>query len=245
MIRAFVIFALCLLVVGCSFAPRARFSFSDIGRKVGSNEWLDVDQNEKSDFALGYDAAGNVDRVQYDDNEDGTPDRVYRLADYADDDVPHVVLLLDSLPYQVLADRYAAGDFRWFHAPVKMIAPFPSITEICYTELFHAPPLPGVIDTQFDPRLGQRRSRLLGPAGRTREDGRDAAVRQHAGKQPGAPAAGGRQAGILAGILTLRVTDEDDHHGRRRFETGVTAAPACRRHTPRRGRPGACEGSRP
>ena len=27
-----------------------------------------------------------------------------------------------------------------------MIAPFPSLTEICYSDVLHAPPLPGVID---------------------------------------------------------------------------------------------------
>lgn len=115
---------------------------------------MDVDQNGKADFAVG------ADRVAYDDNEDGAADRIYRFADYADADLPHVIILLDSVPYSAFVNRYENGDFAWFKPPVKMIAPFPSLTEICYTEIFNAPPLPGVIDTQFDPRLGRYRGDL-------------------------------------------------------------------------------------
>src|SRR5205085_7263069 len=50
--------------------------------------------------------------------------------------------------------------FRWFGPPQKMIAPFPSLTEICYSAILHAPPLPGVIDQYFDPRDGQRKAML-------------------------------------------------------------------------------------
>jgi hypothetical protein len=47
-----------------------------------------------------------------------------------------------------------------FGSPAKIIAPFPSLTEICYTDFLHAPPLPGVIDQHYDPRIGKRRDAL-------------------------------------------------------------------------------------
>jgi hypothetical protein len=37
-----------------------------------------------------------------------------------------------------------------------VISPFPSLTEICYTELLHAPPLPGMIDTFYAEGRGRR-----------------------------------------------------------------------------------------
>ena len=35
--------------------------------------------------------------------------RIYRLADYPIGSVPHVILLLDSLPYETMRERYAAA----------------------------------------------------------------------------------------------------------------------------------------
>ena len=87
-------------------------------------------------------------------------DREYRLDDYTDASVPHLVLMLDSIPFETMAQRYAAGDFRWFDPPRKMIAPFPSLTEVCFSDVLRAPPLPGFIDQYFDPRDQQRKDIL-------------------------------------------------------------------------------------
>ena len=40
-----------------------------------------------------------------------------------------------------MRERYEAGDFRWFDPPQKMIAPFPSMTQVCYSDVLHCPPL--------------------------------------------------------------------------------------------------------
>lgn len=145
---------------GCSFAPRDRLTFPThpIERSADA-EWFDVDRDGRRDFAIQR-VGDDVQSLLYDDDQDGTVDRVYHLADYDERTLPHVVILLDSIPWQVMADRYAAGDFRWFRPPVKTIAAFPSLTEICYSEAFHAPPLPGVIDAQYDSRRRKHRDGL-------------------------------------------------------------------------------------
>ena len=140
-------------------APSERLSFpTGPLAERGSETWYDVDGDGKADFALVKNDAGRVNRLLYDDDEDGKPDREYKFDDYPDNQVPHAVILLDSIPFQLMADRYAAGDFRFFSEPQKVIAAFPSLTEVCYTEVLNAPPLPTVIDTQYDPRLGDYRS---------------------------------------------------------------------------------------
>ncbi|HWP41481.1 MAG TPA: hypothetical protein VNL70_11185, partial [Tepidisphaeraceae bacterium] len=116
--------------------------------------WFDVSGDGRADFAISF-SDGRLDQLLYDDDQDGLPDRAYRPADYANQQVPHVILLLDSIPYQTVADRYQAGDLRWFDAPQKLIAPFPTLTEICFSDVFHAPPLPGIIDRHYDPRTGE------------------------------------------------------------------------------------------
>jgi hypothetical protein len=41
-----------------------------------------------------------------------------------------------------------------------MIAPFPSLTEICFSDVLHCPPLPGAIDQYFDPRDEESKNNL-------------------------------------------------------------------------------------
>lgn len=154
--------ALCLLAcsIGCT-APRERLTFPKSPLKQSGNYvWYATHGDGRADFALSLDAKGNVDAVCYADHRDGKLDRVYRLADYADRDVPHVIIFLDSIPYQSLVDFYNAGHLRFFHEPQKVIPPFPSLTEICYSDVMHAPPLPGMIDQSYDPRRNARRTQF-------------------------------------------------------------------------------------
>jgi hypothetical protein len=124
---------------------------------AGDHVWYDVSRDGRGDFALRRDAAtARIDAVCYDDDEDGLVDRAYKLADYAGGRVPHLIVLLDSVPYAAVDARYQAGDFRWFEPPRKVIAPFPSLTEVCFTALLHAPPLPGMIDQYVHPTAGRR-----------------------------------------------------------------------------------------
>jgi hypothetical protein len=160
--RLVALLAVALFIGGCSFAPHERLTFPKAPvRTDGRVTWYDVNRDGRADFAIVLNNDGRIDQLMYDDDQDGLPERSYYLSDYANEDVPHVVILLDSIPYQTLADRYAAGDFRWFDPPMKMIAPFPSLTETCYSDIFNAPPLPAMIDNQYDPRLGEHRGDLF------------------------------------------------------------------------------------
>lgn len=142
-----------MILGGCG-APGGRLTFPY--RPVvasASSQWFDVDRNGRDDFALAFDPAGKLEALHYDDDEDGRPDRTYRPRDFSADSVPHLVILLDSVPFARVAERHAAGEFRWFDGPpTKVIPPFPSLTEVCYTELLRAPPLPGLIDQHYDAR---------------------------------------------------------------------------------------------
>jgi hypothetical protein len=152
--------ALALLQLGC--VPRDRLTFPYRPLKASAEpQWFDMDGDGRKDFSIAFDPAGQrVESLGYDDDHDGQPDRVYRLADYAPDRVPHLVILLDSIPYHLVEERYRDGEFRWFAPPQKVIPPFPSLTEICYTDVLHAPPLSGMIDQYYDRRNGKVHSGL-------------------------------------------------------------------------------------
>jgi hypothetical protein len=154
MIRRLVPLILTAFLTACS-APRARLSFPYRTLKPSPDpQWFDVDHNQKNDFAITFDSSGRVDALCYDDDEDGHIDRVYHLRDYADSEVPHLILLLDSVPYACVAERYAAGEFRFFPPPQKVIAPFPTLTEVCFADLLHAPPMPSMTDQHYDRAAG-------------------------------------------------------------------------------------------
>jgi hypothetical protein len=138
-----------ILSIGC--APRARLTFPQHPLETrGEWQWFDVNHNGRGDFAIARDA------IAYDDDEDGTLDRIFHLHDFRNEDVPHLILLLDSLPFELVAEHYRAGEFPWFDPPQKIIAPFPTMTKIAYTQLLHAAPTGGMIDRYYDFSRGRR-----------------------------------------------------------------------------------------
>ena len=122
---------------------------------ANSRVWYDVDRDFTADFALVSDDNQRLESLAYDDDGDGEPDRVYDLADYALDEVPHLIILLDSIPFDAVREYYAKSSnpvWTRFHEPAKVIAPFPSSSALCFSAILHAPPMPGMINRHFDSR---------------------------------------------------------------------------------------------
>ena len=141
---------LCILACGCA-APSDRLTFPRKPIDVSSRGFFyDVHHHGRADFALLSNPSGRVNAVAYDDAGTGRFNRIYSLDEYANDDVPHLIILLDSIPYHSMVERYEAGGFRWCDRPQKVIPPFPSLTEVCYSKLLGAPPLPGFVDDYYD-----------------------------------------------------------------------------------------------
>jgi hypothetical protein len=143
--------------LGCT-SPRDRLTFP---RAPVEAHAYDTRGDGRVNFTLLLDERGRVNRLAYDDDADGTADRIYRLSDYDNARVPHVIILLDSIPYQAVADRYAAGHFRFFDPPQKLIPPFPSLSEQIFSQILQAPPLPGMIDGYYDARSNQVSSGVM------------------------------------------------------------------------------------
>ncbi|MDB5293660.1 MAG: hypothetical protein JWL69_4901 [Phycisphaerales bacterium] len=145
-----VLFCSVALLVGCS-APSGRIDFpAKPLERSPRGLFYDIHHTGRADFALMPDEHGKLDVLGYDHDGDGKFDRLYRLSDYANEDVPHLIVLLDSIPYQKLTEAYAAGRLAWFDPPAKVIPPFPTLTELIFTKVLGAPPLPGMIDQYYD-----------------------------------------------------------------------------------------------
>lgn len=152
--------ALLLTVSGC-VAPSARLSFPTAPVSSTSTERrYDMDRDGRIDFVFAADESGRFDVLAYDDDQDGTTDRVYRISDYAPGTVPHLIILLDSIPYEIAAERWREGNWSWFDPPRKVIPPFPTMSPVIFTRLIGAEPLPAPINEYYDRVRGRKKSRL-------------------------------------------------------------------------------------
>ncbi|MGI9014420.1 MAG: hypothetical protein ACR2GY_09255 [Phycisphaerales bacterium] len=145
-----------------SCAPPGRLSFPSAPLERTDTGWLyDVDRNGVVDFSLAADESGALDLLAYDDDEDGHVDRIYRLSAYEDDAVPHVIIMLDSIAFRTAAMMYDQGELPLFHSPVKVIPPFPSMSEVIFATLLHTAPQPGMINRHYDRRTGATNNMIL------------------------------------------------------------------------------------
>src|SRR5499426_2038946 len=77
-----------------------------------------------------------------------------------------LVIVLDGVPYQTVAELRAEGRFRRFKNPARMISMFPSLTNVAMIEILHAEDSPGYEDHYYDREsnqiLGAIQDRLQG-----------------------------------------------------------------------------------
>jgi hypothetical protein len=69
-----------------------------------------------------------------------------------------LVIILDGVPYETIAELKAEGRFRHFKAPARMISTFPSLTNPAMVEILQHEDSPGYEDHYYD----RERNRLLG-----------------------------------------------------------------------------------
>lgn len=170
MIRASIFIPLIITTIGGCIAPNERLSFPAAALEVSpSARRFDTNGNGKTDFSIEADQNGRLVVLSYDDDEDGRADRIYRLSEYAADEVPHLIILLDSIPFQAVADRYRDGSSgssgssggTWFDPPQKVIPPFPTMSPIIFSRMLGAPPLPGMINQYYDRNADHRVNRVF------------------------------------------------------------------------------------
>jgi hypothetical protein len=140
-----------LLAVGGCAAPSARLSFpaAPLTQTQDARQY-DLDDDQEWDFALTRDDSGTPILV-YRDAASGHPDRVYRRSDHLQPDLPHCIILVDSIPFFAVRDRVEAGGFSWFDPPKKVIAPFPTMSGVIFSQIVGAPPLPSANNRYYDP----------------------------------------------------------------------------------------------
>ena len=144
----------CSCTLGCSASNKVFFPDAPLSSTPQEIRY-DVNGNGRADFALQADSDNRTTRLAYAHEEDGPYDRVFRINDYEPGSVPHLIIMLDSIPYQCALDFYNAGGFSWFPPPQKVIAPFPSLSAVIYNQILQAPPLAGANNYFYDQRTNR------------------------------------------------------------------------------------------
>ncbi len=62
-----------------------------------------------------------------------------------------VVLAIDAIPHELFAELQREGRFRAFFPAGRLVAPFPSLTNLGFTDILRTPPPSGYEDLYFDP----------------------------------------------------------------------------------------------
>jgi len=114
----------------------------------------DVNGDRRSDYWQQQQPGGRKVLLRFDDNRDRQPDLTVNL-DQVPNDVAHLVIALDGVPFDLLHQLYQQGRFRLFHPPVRMISCFPSMTDLAYALMFDSGPCLGCEALYFDRSANQ------------------------------------------------------------------------------------------
>jgi hypothetical protein len=109
--------------------------------------------------ALDEDGDGRVDRFELVDR-DGTVERATRAPAPGSDPERTLVLAIDGIPYDVFAEVQREGRFRGFFPASRMVAPFPSLTDVSFTALLRTAPSAAYEDRYYDREAGEVRGGL-------------------------------------------------------------------------------------
>ncbi len=108
----------------------------------------DLDGDAQADAGEILTPAGLIERLERDSNGDGVLDTNITPPAMATEDLPHLIIILDSVPFELVRDFWLQGRFRLFHPPARIVSPFPVMSDLCIADFFGVLPCNSV-ESQF------------------------------------------------------------------------------------------------
>lgn len=136
-------------------------SMPDAAKGAGAFAAYDTNDDGQADFYTFTNGDGRIDRIGYDHNRDNKVDDIVHLDSIPLDNCRHIVLILDGFGYDVAREFYDKGNLRFCHAPSKVIAPYPTLTDLCMEDLLDYIPCPGFEAKYFD----RHKNEIVGGSG--------------------------------------------------------------------------------
>jgi hypothetical protein len=126
-----------LWVFSCATPPRRHDPVAQ--RTEGDRQILAFDMNRSGqpDYWEYAQGDGRVTAVAFADSC-GQPGQPISLDAMDRASIPHFVILLDGVPFEVVVQARQAGLFRLFYAPSKVICCFPAMTDLALADVMHS-----------------------------------------------------------------------------------------------------------
>ena len=122
---------------GCTVEPSFRGPVA-LRAEAGETVFIfDADADRKPDYWQYQTRDGRKKNLAYADGDSGQPGDRIDLDTIDADTCPHIVILLDGVPFELLAELHRTGHFRLFYPPARVICCFPSMTDLALSELLH------------------------------------------------------------------------------------------------------------
>lgn len=132
-------------------------SLTEQATAAGAYRAYDTDENGKADFYLFTNDAGRVNAIGYAAGAQARCDEKIDLDAIDPDDCRHLVLILDGVGYDLVSRYYDVGRLRVFHRPSRVVAPYPTLTELSLTDAFGLKPCRGFEAMYFDRKANRIR----------------------------------------------------------------------------------------
>ena len=131
-------------------------SMPTVAQAMGAYRAYDVGPVDgQADFFFFTDANGRVNRMAYDAGGQGKPQDIVDLDSLQCQQSRHLVIILDGFGYDVVKEFYDQGGLRVCYPPSKVIAPYPTLTDVSLEDVLNGMPCPSFEAMYFDRRLNK------------------------------------------------------------------------------------------
>jgi len=121
----------------------------------GGRRGYDTNGDGQPDYVALAGPDGRINRIGYDTTGDGQADVFQDLDALPPATCRHVVIILDGIGYNTVKAYQEAGHLALFHKPARVIAPFPSMTDLALADVFRSVRPIGYEARYLDRRTGQ------------------------------------------------------------------------------------------
>jgi hypothetical protein len=118
-------------------------SMSDSANAAGAFAAYDAGGKGVADFYLFTDANGRINRLGFDSASQPNTKQYVDLDKLDKKNLHHLVIILDGFGYDVVKDYYDHGGLRVFYPPSRVIAPYPTLTDVCMEDALGFVPCAG------------------------------------------------------------------------------------------------------
>ena len=127
-----------VLAGGCTTVefPRQPTSVEETGGVLRLS--YDLDGEGSIDYVETTDASGRIVRLERFADRDNRALWSVNIDEVKRSECRHLIIIIDGLPYEVTRRYQERGGLRFFGRPQRMIAPFPSMTDLALAEVFQS-----------------------------------------------------------------------------------------------------------